>query len=89
MEEERVRIFYAKNKKEGDALLAVLKANGVEGFRQELGHGTYRDIYGGNGWYGEEIFVDKQNEKLAEAVVQAFVAAGAGNQKKKRKFPWF
>ena len=36
MEEERVRIFYAKNKKEGDALLAVLKANGVEGMRMHV-----------------------------------------------------
>ena len=89
MEEKKVRIYYAKNKEEGDQLLELLKANGIEGCRQELGHGTYRDIYGGNSWYGEEILVDEQEEKQAEAVVQVFVAANSGKKKRRKKFLWF
>lgn len=88
MEENKIKIYYAQSKEEGGQLLLFLKANGIEGYRQELGHGTYRDIYCGNGWYGEEILVAEKDEKQAEAVVKAFVAANS-QTKKKRKFPWF
>jgi len=71
--EEKVKIYHAKDKKEADKLLVFLKANGIEAERQQLGEGAYKDLYGGNRWYGEEVLVEKSKEQQAYLVVQAFL----------------
>jgi len=80
--EEKVKIYHAKNKKEADQLLLFLKANGIEGTRQQLGEGVYRDLYGGNRWYGEEILVKETEEQRARAVIQAFLKSTSKKEKK-------
>ena len=82
--EEKVKIYHAKNQQESEKLLLFLKANGIEGFRQELGEGAYRDIYGGNSWYGEEVLVAEPDEKRAKMVVQAFMEVDASNRRSKK-----
>lgn len=72
--DKRVTVFYAKNEEEAKQILLFLKANGIEADRQGLGKGAYRDIYGGNAAYGEEILVAEEDEKRACDVVKAYLA---------------
>jgi len=82
--EEKVKIYHAKDKKEADKLLVFLKANGIEAERQQLGEGAYKDLYGGNRWYGEEVLVEKSKEQQAYLVVQAFLK----NTKARKERAW-
>lgn len=72
--EKRVTIYYAKDQKEADAVLLFLEANGIQGKKQSLGKDAYRDIYGGNGVYGQEISVPESDEERSAAVVKAYLS---------------
>lgn len=71
---KRKKIYTATDKIAADMLVEALKNQGIQAYRQGVGSGGYMDIYAGNSMFGEDIYVDEQEEQAAMEVIESMTA---------------
>ena len=71
---DRIKVYEAAEKIEAEMLVEMLKRNQVSAYRQGKGSGGYMDIYAGNSIYGEDIYVDAEDEESAKKLIEEMTA---------------
>lgn len=70
MEEGVVRVFVAQDNMQAEMIIEALGMNEIPAFKKDLGNAGLMNLYGGNSFAGEEIYVSEENGEKAVDVLQ-------------------
>ena len=67
------KVYSCASRVQADILVEALNGAGIAAYRQPGGSGDYMDIYMGTSVFGEDIYVDKDEEEKAKEIIAGII----------------